>query len=61
MAERVRTYYEDCIRDEEEKLNRTDNFLGKSVRFDKGFVVVEDWEKETILKFLVFEHERMVS
>lgn len=35
--------------------------MEKSVRFDKVVVVVEDWKREMLLKYLGFDLERMVS
>lgn len=61
LEERFQTHYGDCIGDEEDKPNLTYNFLEKSVRFDKVFVVVEGWERKIILRFLAFELEVMVS
>lgn len=61
LEERVHIHYEDCTGDEEDKLNWTDNFLGKLIRFDTEFVMVKNQNREMVLKLLVFELERMVS
>lgn len=61
LEERFQTHYGDCIGGEEDKPNQTDNFLETSARFDDMFVVTEGWEREIILRFLVFELEMMVS
>lgn len=61
LEERFQTHFGDCIGGEEDKPNRTDNFLETSARFDAVFVLTEGWKREIILKFLVFELEMMVS
>lgn len=61
LEERFQTDDGDCIGGEEDKPNWAYDFLEKSVRFDKVFVVVEGWETKIILRFLAFELEVMVS
>lgn len=35
---------------------------GKNInKFDKGFAVAKNWKRKMILKFLVFQLEKMVS